>query len=322
MLHNLIVLWVLGPALGTFILCQFASPLCGKLRLIDKPDSRKLHPVPTPLMGGLALLFVGLPALFLNLFANPAPENTNSLLLVLGLATAAMAIIGLADDRHDLTARDRLLTSFLVFLSVGVFDPRFVVRTLNFQTFGIEIGLINGPIALVCTMIFCVGFVNAVNMADGKNGLVTGLCLGWLTFLGTRAPASMLPPIVAFGSVVAILFLFNIRGRLFLGDGGAYGLATAIALITIATYNTPDVHSGRALYADEIVLLFAIPVFDAVRLVISRLSKGKSAMAADRDHLHHHLLARFGWPTGLVAYHFLALLIPISCIYLFKNSGA
>lgn len=144
-------------------------------------------------------------------------------------------------------------------------------------------------------------------MADGKNGLVVGLCIGWTALLALRAPTPILPLIGLLVAVLIVLMVFNLRGRLFLGDGGAYGLATAIGLIAIMAYNSPGEHAGRAVSADELMLLFAVPVVDAFRLTFARLRRGQSPMAAGRDHLHHHLQAWFGWPGGLVAYFVVAL---------------
>jgi UDP-GlcNAc:undecaprenyl-phosphate GlcNAc-1-phosphate transferase len=145
-------------------------------------------------------------------------------------------------------------------------------------------------------------------MADGKNGLVLGLALGWLSFLGLRAPPELAALCSILFAACFVLLIFNLRGRLFLGDGGAYGLATAIGLIAIATYNVPGAHAGRMISAEELMLLFAVPVLDSMRLTFARVRRGQSPMAADRDHLHHHLQSTFGWPGGLIVYLVLALL--------------
>ena len=309
MLSDTVILAGIICAIATFFLGLFAKPICAKFGLMDIPDARKQHKITTPLAGGLALTLIIVPlAILLILFATPASSQP-TLMVWLG-ATAAMAILGMADDRHTLAARDRLLVSLLIFASAAVFDPMFNVRVLTFEHPLFELGLGTGFLAIIFTTICGVGLVNAVNMADGKNGLVIGLCIGWLSLLALRAPQPLLPIIFLLVAALFILLVFNLCGRLFLGDGGAYGLATAIGLIAIITYNTKGDHAGRAISADELVLLFAVPVIDSFRLTFARVSRGRSPMAADRDHLHHHLLDLVGWPRGLFVYLFLAIAPP------------
>ena len=291
----------------TFLLCLRAREISLALGIMDTPDERKHHRVATPLMGGVALQLGFIPvALALVYFYIPI-ELRSSLLLCLA-CIAAVTMVGLADDRHTLSARNRLFITFAVFGVAALVDPLFNVRALNFELFDLKFGLGTGWIAAIFTVVCCVGLLNAVNMADGKNGLVIGLCLGWTTLLAIRAPAPLLPMLALLASMLVVLMLFNLRGRLFLGDGGAYGIATAIGMLAIAIYNTPGSHAGRSISADELMLLFCVPVIDSFRLTFVRMRRGQSPMAADRDHLHHHLQNWFGWPRGLIVYLLLALL--------------
>jgi UDP-GlcNAc:undecaprenyl-phosphate/decaprenyl-phosphate GlcNAc-1-phosphate transferase len=301
-----ILIAVLGCAL-TMLLCLNAQTVCSKLELMDTPDTRKRHRAVTPLMGGIVLVAVFCP-LGMALAYLAIPSEWSRLLTIWLGSVAAMAIIGLADDRHSLTPRHRLVLSFLVFAIAASLDPHFNVRVLNFEHPEFELGLSTGWFSIVFTTTCCVGLVNAVNMADGKNGLVIGLCLGWLALLSFRVPTPLLPAVLLLSAVLVALLAFNLRGRLFLGDGGAYGLASAIGLLAIVTYNMPGNHAGRAIAAEELVLLFAAPVFDSFRLTYVRVRRGQSPMTGDRDHLHHHLLDRFGWPGGLFIYFVVALL--------------
>jgi UDP-GlcNAc:undecaprenyl-phosphate GlcNAc-1-phosphate transferase len=54
--------------------------------------------------------------------------------------------------------------------------------------------------------------------------------------------------------------------------------------------------------SDDVALLFAVPLFDTIRLMVVRLARSQSPFEGDRDHLHHHLHARLGWPRGLLVY--------------------
>jgi UDP-GlcNAc:undecaprenyl-phosphate/decaprenyl-phosphate GlcNAc-1-phosphate transferase len=311
--------------LATIVLGVFAPKICKKMGLMDLPDARKTHQRPTPLLGGIALALVALPAsLIFGIFLSP-PELRSSILIFTS-ASIAMVLMGMEDDRRTLTARNRLILSLIIFASVATFDPLFNIRVLRFGNAGFEIGMGVGVIGILFTTICCVGLVNATNMADGKNGLVIGLCLGWLAMLAMRAPIGFLPFILIMMSCLAILLIFNLRGRIFLGDGGVYGLGCVIGLLSIAIYNSPSVVGGHALVAEELMLLFGIPVLDSFRLTYARLRRGQSPMAPDRDHFHHHLQSKFGWPLGLVAYLAIALapaafaftnlVLPIICLLL------
>lgn len=313
---TLILLCVACVAL-TSLLVNFAKPICELLGLMDTPDTRKLHQRETPLMGGPTLIFVILPLFIVANFTVVDPSY-RWLVTLITIATAIIAIIGMADDRHSLSATNRIILTSLTFAFVASVEPMFNVRYLQFAITNppIDVGMAVTPIAVFFTTLCCVGLVNAINMADGKNGLVTGLCLGWLMLLYSRAPAPLMPFILIILAAMTILFISNLRGWLFLGDGGSYGFGAVIAFITIITYNSYDASGVRAMYAEEAMLLFAVPVFDSFRLTFVRMRRGQSPMAGDRDHLHHHLLNRFGWPLGLMVYLTIALMPSLSLFFL------
>lgn len=291
----------------TLVLCLNAHQIGEKLQILDLPnDERKRHQQATPLLGGISLLAAVLP-LAVGAASLLTAANWHLTILVWANAVAALVVLGLADDTHSISARTRLIASFGVFIFAASFDPHFLVRMLQFETGDFSIGLGTGWLAVIFTSLCCVGLVNAVNMADGKNGLVIGLSIGWLAMLATRAPAQLYPPIAILAAALAVLLMFNLRGRLFLGDGGAYGIASAIGLLAILTYNSPGEHASRAVSAGELVVLFWVPVVDSFRLTFVRMRRGQSPMAPDRNHLHHHLQNALGWPRGLLVYYLLAL---------------
>jgi UDP-GlcNAc:undecaprenyl-phosphate/decaprenyl-phosphate GlcNAc-1-phosphate transferase len=299
----------------TLILCVNARTVSHRLKIMDTPNERKRHGEPTPLMGGMILLCAVLPTIAVATLMTQSGQF-KLLIMVWAAAVAAMTLVGLADDRHALSARDRLIVSFLVFGLAAALVPAFNVRVLNFSMPPFELGLGTGWLAVIFTIICCVGLVNAINMADGKNGLVIGLCIGWIGILALRAPGPLLLPIVILESAFGVALVFNMRGKLFLGDGGAYGLATAIGLLSILIYNQPGQSAGRMIAAEELMLLFGVPVLDSFRLTYVRIKQGRSPMSADRDHLHHHLQDRLGWPGGLLVYWALALVPALAHIVL------
>lgn len=303
----LIGIIIVAAVCVAFVLCRFAMPIATQFNLLDVPGDRKKHKHVTPLMGGIVILASIVPAM-LALVAFAAPSNHIFKLLIWTSVLVGMTIIGILDDRHSLSPRLRLIASFGLFGIAAYIEPIFNVRVLDFEYPPISLGLGTRGIAIAFTVLCCVGLVNAINMADGKNGLVIGLCIAWLALLALRVPSFLLPFIGLLILVLVMLLVFNWRGKLFLGDGGAYGLATAIGVLAISVYNSPGNHATRAMAAEEIMLLFAAPVLDSFRLTFKRIKRGQSPMAPDRDHLHHHLQDRFGWPRGLLIYWIIAIL--------------
>jgi UDP-GlcNAc:undecaprenyl-phosphate/decaprenyl-phosphate GlcNAc-1-phosphate transferase len=291
----------------TAFLCFFAKPICTRLGLLDEPGDRKIHKKVTPLMGGVVILAVLVPAGLMLAVSSTLPNK----MAVWMAAIFGMTLVGILDDRHSLSPRTRLILSFLIFGIAAFVEPIYNVRILDFQFPPLAMGLGTRGIGIAFTILCCVGLINAVNMADGKNGLVIGLCIAWLALLSLRAPTPYLPFIALLITILTVLLFFNLSGRLFLGDGGAYGFAATVGIMAIAVYNSPGTDVIRAMFAEDLVLLFAVPVFDSFRLTYKRMRRGQSPMAGDRDHFHHHLLDRFGWPNGLMLY-WAAAVTPIS----------
>ena len=82
-----------------------------------------------------------------------------------------------------------------------------------------------------------------------------------------------------------VSLVFNLAGKLFLGNSGSYAIGLTIALLTIYTYNKAAVR----LPADVVVVWFIVPILDCVRIMLTRALQGRSPMSADTDHLHHRL---------------------------------
>lgn len=276
-----------------------AAPLGKTLGLLDFPDTdggRKRHARITPLVGGIALMLGVTAACSLTLWLLPMGPWTQQHLSWLGGILVAMYLIGFADDRFALGPVIRLVLTIAALWLVLAFAPDFSLGFLRFsgQATVWPLGGWGDAFALLCL----VGLLNAVNMADGKNGVVLSLGLIWTAVLATRLPAAFLPVLAAAGVVLAVLLFFNMRGRLFMGDGGSYTLSALFGLLAILAYN----NDFAKMRADDVAVMFAVPVFDTIRLMVTRRLAGRSPFEGDRDHLHHHLHHRCGWPLGLCVY--------------------
>jgi UDP-GlcNAc:undecaprenyl-phosphate GlcNAc-1-phosphate transferase len=266
-------------ATTTLFLCLFASPITQRLKLLDVPGGRKSHKRPTPLMGGVSLLFGFYPWIAIWAIAHPAPFAP--LVLPIVLCAAALTILGLIDDRVHLSAAFRLGFCIAAIMITIWFTPEISVRHINWNHGG-------GGVTLSVV----------ANLADGKNGLLISLALVWIYFLRAELSTELAFVLLSLSGVLAVLLAFNLAGRLFLGDGGSYGIAAFIGLMALLAAEAPTTKAS----SDQIALIFLLPVVDMARLMIVRAARGQSPFAGDRDHLHHHLLTTFGWPGGLTVY--------------------
>ncbi len=287
----------LYAAAATWALCRWGGPIARRYALMDIPDTRKLHAHATPLVGGLAILAVVIPIMpILMVVFDPAGIG-NIGLTVLGVCTIVCALIGTFDDRHSIPASLRLIATLALFASAIAIDPRFLITEIRFTGAAVAYHL---PMwaAWAFTLTILLGFLNAVNMADGKNGLMISICLFWCLFLSLVGPTGLAIIMLPIAAMLVVLLAFNLNGRVFLGDGGAYGLAAFFALTAIYSYNI----AALALTADMLTLFFIIPGLDMMRMVASRLARGQSPMVGDREHFHHYLFNLAGWPGGLMIY--------------------
>ena len=309
----LAVLWAACAVVFTLVVGRYANQLGRVLGLLDFPDlagGRKRHDGVTPLIGGSALAPAVIVATLLTAqYLADSPYAAAQLEWLAGVVLA-MFVIGVADDRFALGAIIRLISAMIVLLLVILYAPDFDIAFLRFAMQPAVVLTANWGEAF--TLVCLVGLLNAVNMADGKNGVVIGLGLIWSVVLWFRLPPMMLPIVATAIGALAVLFWFNLRGRLFLGDGGSYAISALFGLLAIAAYN----HDFATVRADDIAVMFAIPVFDTIRLMAVRLRQRRSPFEGDRNHLHHHLHRRFGWPRGLWIYLLLAGLPNLGAVLL------
>lgn len=276
----------IASAFFSFFVCFYAEPIGKKLSVIDFPDGkRKLHDLPVPLIGGIAIM---IPLIVVSALMSIFTDFTK-LYLFLAAAILALFLLGFFDDRRGLPATIRLAISVL-FVALVLFNVPGLVVT--FLTFSFDSQFVNsGPfffgliIGSIFTVVCLVGLQNAVNMADGSNGIVTGMGLVWGLLLISYAPEHILPLLITFVVCIGIVMIFNLVGSLFLGDAGTYGISMMVGLAAIYIYNV----NFTALTADKVVLMFLLPIIDTVRLMIHRLVSGRSPLSSDRNHFHHIL---------------------------------
>jgi UDP-GlcNAc:undecaprenyl-phosphate GlcNAc-1-phosphate transferase len=267
-------------------------PMAVRLGLVDAPCVRKRHKGEVPLIGGLAI-FVTLATLCLTFSAWQA--NHGIWLIALGLP---LLLIGLADDRWEISARKRFVVEIACGLVAAAYcDVRLHDLGRLIPSFGGAL-LVGGTLvwlSIPLTIVGMVGVINSINMTDGVDGLAGGLAA--LTFTGLAFltyptnPSVTLQLLTLVAALTGFLF-YNSRffGRqraaIFMGDGGSIFIGFAIAwyLIMLSQGDNAVIRPVDALW------LIAVPLLDTATIMTRRLRQGRSPFAADREHFHHILL--------------------------------
>jgi UDP-GlcNAc:undecaprenyl-phosphate GlcNAc-1-phosphate transferase len=279
--------------------------------LIDKPDGlRKLHTLPTPLVGGLGLYLAAIIGLALGL--SRAQADT-AVIVSIFCAASLLFVIGVMDDRHGLPAWPKLLVGAAAISIAAALAPNLVVTELRFPFIGLTLPL--GVLALPFTLFALLCLQHAANLADGKNGLFLGLCCLWLALLWPWLGHGMVHVLAPVAGALVPLLLANMRGRLFTGDSGVYLMTTLVGFAAIQAYVLhPEL---SALY---MAACFLIPVLDMGRVMIIRAVRKSGVFRPGRDHLQHYLAELTGHNAMAVALYLLLCALP--ALYIFADMPA
>ena len=286
---NPLVLFGLALMLS-LVAVRLSLPLARRSGLLALPGEHRLHPGETPLSGGLAMVLAGTAAVLLL----EVPVDR-------GLATAILLllVVGVVDDRFSLPYALRFVFQIIAMLMLMLVDH---VRLAGFgHVFGSDPVLL-GDWSGFLTVFAGVGVINAINMVDGMDGLAGSLALvcllGGLVFIAL-SPAADPPLVWVIIGVVAGFLVFNLRwfdrrcARVFMGDAGSMVLGLVLAWMLIRHSQGPE-----AAFPPVLALwLLALPLYDAVGVLLRRPLRGGSPFDADWRHTHH-LLLRLGCSTS------------------------
>ena len=316
--------------LTAFTLTYFAIPsiisIAREKRLFDEPVARSSHTISTPSLGGIAI-FAG--AIFsIVLWAIELDE-----LQYILCAFIILFLIGAKDDISPVSPYKKL-TGQILAASILVFKSD-IKLTSSYGLFNLNLDFVLGPWILILLSILTILVItNAFNLIDGINGLAGSIgalimvTLGcWFLLVDQRNLA-----IVAFssaGAVIAFLKYNYSPAQIFMGDTGALfiGLTCSILLIKFIEFNGDD-----SLFANRINPAYQIPnapavafgvmilpLFDTLRVFITRIYRGKSPFYPDRRHIHH-LLIDFGF-THMQATSILVFINALFILFAFSMSN-
>ncbi len=319
----LIVASVIGGTVGVSLACLMMW-LSHRSYAVDSADKHGISVKQASRLGGVAIAFGILAYLIMarQLGLQTPDASQGALQWFRGYEGLALgiAMVGLAEDiLQKISPLWRLGVPMAATGAWLWFAPQILPSNMEFWGFA---DLLNHPLVMgLAVTVLVVGFVNAGNIADGANGLLSSiaLCALWIVYLEFST-------LILFAALMscAVFFLYNIlTGSIFLGDFGSYGLSAFVALSLLDLFVNGDASMWFC------AALVSYPCIEMIRSMYYRHSHKIAMMSADNSHLHNKLYQTFknsgysslvsnsitglilgAFPSGLVAVFFVLGLIP------------
>ncbi|MDA8095091.1 MAG: MraY family glycosyltransferase [Betaproteobacteria bacterium] len=250
------------------------------LRFVDVPDERKVHTRPIPRIGGLAMAAGAVLPVALWLAAS---REVSAYLW----GTAIILMFGVWDDRKNLDYRLKFLGQLIAILIVVLYGG-VAIHSVPFM----ESSRLPPYASIPLTVFSLVGITNAINLADGLDGLAGGTTLLSLMAVAALAYivdayALMVVALAVMGSILGFLRFNTYPARIFMGDGGSQFLGFSTGVLAIMLTQRPDTPLSPAIPA----MLLGLPILDTLMVMVLRICDGKSPFSPDKRHIHHQLLA-------------------------------
>jgi len=296
-------------ALVTFIATPFVVKLATRMNWVVEPDERRVHKVPTPDVGGIAMFLGFIVALAIAWKMgrfSPVFDNNSEPLGVL-LAAIVIFATGLIDDIREISSPAKVTGTVIAGLVLVYFGAMMFYFRVPF----LDVFVLSNDWIPLITILWLMGMSQAVNLIDGLDGLAAGIvAIAAASFflysrrlddLGALAQPNMGPLIAIIALGVCLGFLphnFN-PAKIFMGDSGALFLGLLMAVSTSVVGGRADPNSqtytpGQTYFflAPLFIPLFilGVPILDTLFAIIRRAVKRQGVATADKGHLHHRLM--------------------------------
>ena len=257
---------------------------------VVRPNKRTSHEGEIPNIGGLHICFS-----FMLMYLLFEPHSQNHFFLI-GLFL--IMVIGFIDDVLVLRPITKLIGETLAgIVLIGFADMR--ITNLH-GIFGItELGII--PSYLISLFVL-LAIINAINLIDGVDGLASGLGIVYCLFFAMYFHFAGETTWSVFGiimiGILTVFFVYNVfgkRDKIFMGDSGSLLVGY---LLTAFVFRFCEVNAYQlvpeALQMDAApsvaICVMTVPIFDTVRVILTRIKQHRSPFDPDKNHIHHLLL--------------------------------
>lgn len=302
-----IILPMLVSAVMTALMVPIIIRLSYKKRLFDTVDERTVHKGSVPRLGGSAFILSSMVAVCVGVWLCkkecadcwqiPGCDVWRYSALV--LAALIIYFVGVMDDVTGVNYKVKFLCQLVSALLI-VFVGGFWINNF-YGLFGLEtLAPWSGKTFSVLLIMY---IINAFNLIDGIDGLasslgmVASLVMGVLLLMMGQGLMAVLS--LSLCASLAVFFCFNKFGttathtKIFMGDGGSQTMGLIIAFLVVFMAMKKDwVQWGNPQLQSPVIpfCLIVIPCFDAVRVMVGRIKRGKNPFLPDKTHIHHKFL--------------------------------
>jgi Fuc2NAc and GlcNAc transferase len=254
--------------------------------VLDIPNARSSHRVPTPRGGGVGIII----PVVVVLFALPLTGFPWSLSSAAALVVALVAVVGWVDDHRSLSVRVRLIGHLVAGVIVAVVASGAGVRPFH--------PAIPAMLAAAWWVFWTVSAINVVNFIDGIDGIIGLQAFVYGLFavaaVGLQASPAAVLALALAGAALGFLLLNWSPARIFMGDVGSGSLGVIFVVLGVLTMR----EAGWSIVHAFLPLM---PIFaDEVLTMSRRIARGESLSEPHRTHVYQRLV-QAGWGHGPVA---------------------
>jgi len=265
---------------ASLALCAAVRRSAPAFGAVVPPRADRWHSQPTPTMGGMAIAIAAVLG-FSAVVSHVKGDVLTVAWLPIPLAAIAMFVVGVLDDRVQLSPLAKLVSSLII----GAFLVFSLARRPD-----------NGlpwTYTLIGTIWFA-GVCHAFNLLDNMDGLAGGVAMIAALFLASLLPSALGAPILVLllalaGALIGFLYWNRPPARLFMGDCGSLFIGAVIAgasLLPVLQERT-----GFPWASAVIVMVLVVPLFDTGFVLVLRRLAGRSATRGGTDHVSHRLVS-------------------------------
>ena len=301
----------------SFVLGLVLMPLVIRIAkqkdLVVRPNKRMSHTGSIPNIGGIDIC-VSFLLTYLIFEFNTLQQSQ---FLLIGVFT--IVVVGLVDDILILSPLGKLLGEVLAAIAMIGFADMRITHLHGFLGFD-EIGIL--PSYLISLFVL-IAIINAINLIDGIDGLASGLgmiyCLFFAVYFGLVGETAWSIMAISLIGSLAVYFIFNVFGhkqKIFMGDSGALLLGYVLSAFVFHFCELNAYHEVPAAFlmsgAPAVALcVLTVPIFDTIRVSLTRIKHHKSPFQPDKNHIHHLLLR-----TGLNHIQTTCVLLTVSVFFI------